>query len=101
MTQVIEEGEDSKVNLKDRFEHLFMRSLYKNEDLLFKVIFDKKYRYNVYQEAVRSSQLNDYKEMKSKILNLEPEKLAKDNSYPSLQSFRELEYMEHMSKTRY
>ena len=55
VTQVIEEAEDSKVNLKDRFEHLFMRTLYKNEDLLFKVIFDKKYRNNVYQEAVRSS----------------------------------------------
>ena len=86
VTQVIEEAEDSKVNLKDRFENLFMRSLYKNEDLLFKVIFDKKYRSNVYQEAMRSSpqQLNDYKEMKSKILNIEPEKLAKDISYPSL-----------------
>ena len=55
VTQVIEEAEDSKVNLKDRFENLFMRSLYKNEDLLFKVIFDKKYRSNVYQEAMRSS----------------------------------------------
>ena len=85
VTQVIEEAEDVKVNLKDRFENMFMRSLYKNEDLLFKVIFDKKYRSNLYQEAVRSSpQLNDYKEMKSKILNMEPEKLAKDNSYPSL-----------------
>ncbi len=31
-------------NLVERFDNFFIRSLYKNEDLLFKIIFDKKYR---------------------------------------------------------
>lgn len=77
-----------------------MRSLYMHEDLLFKVIFDRKYRPQIYNQAIRSKE-DDKKELKKQLLNIDPDNLVKDDSYPSLQSFRELEYMEQMSKTRY
>ena len=47
------------------------------------------------------SKEEDFKVMKQEIAHVEPEKLSKDNSYPSMQSFRELDYLEHMSKSRY
>ena len=77
-----------------------MRHLYKSEDLLFNVLFDRKYRHDLQSEvltAVSSNQSDGQKSLRKSLYNVEIGGLASE--YRSLSHFAELDYIESMTKT--
>ncbi|TNV78624.1 hypothetical protein FGO68_gene360 [Halteria grandinella] len=89
----------------------FVKHLYKSEDLLFKVIFDRKYRQDMQRNLLRTSRslsqpgneeivLDKARSLRNYLFKIEPAQLSNDQSYRSLQHFSELDYLESLTKTR-